>query len=138
MLTIPQGIYREMVAAARAEAPLEACGLLAGRENQVESLFPMTNGDASAEHFSLIPEEQFAAAREIRARGQQLLAVWHSHPATPSRPSPEDLRLAVAPDMLHLILSLAGEEPKLRGFRIADGRATPVELEIQAEETDYE
>jgi proteasome lid subunit RPN8/RPN11 len=136
MLTIPKPIHDEMVARARAAAPIEACGILAGVAGYVQMHHPMTNADASAEHYSLIPEEQFAVAKAIRNAGETMLAVWHSHPATPAWPSEEDIRLAVAPGVLHLILSLAGSKPELRAFLIEDGKAEAAPITITKKERD--
>jgi proteasome lid subunit RPN8/RPN11 len=89
----------------------------------------MTNTDASGVHFLMKPEEQFAATRDIRAAGEVLVGVFHSHPASPARPSAEDVRMALTPGVVHLILSLAfPQAPELRGFRIGDGTVSEVPL----------
>ncbi len=130
MLVISATVYEIILRQSRAEAPLEACGMLSGNGNKILTAYPMTNADASAEHFTLLPEEQFAVTKLSRAAGEKILAVYHSHPATPARPSAEDIRLA-APGIIHLILSLAGDSPCLRGFSIEEGRVTPVRVEIE-------
>lgn len=77
------------------------------------------------------PREQFAAIKDMRANGLVLLGNFHSHPATPSRPSQEDIRLAHDPAASYLILSLADQDqPVLKSFRIRDGRSTEEELTI--------
>ncbi len=126
-MNIPDEIRNELIAQARRDAPLESCGLLLGRGNDVVEHYPMENVDHSAEHFSFDPAQQFAALRHARARGLQILANWHSHPASPSRPSKEDLRLANDPTIRYAILSLQGDEPVLRSFSVKDGAVTDVE-----------
>ena len=59
----------------------------------------------------------FAAARQARAAGLDLIGVYHSHPATPPRMSQEDIRLANDSSVVYLIYSLAQEE--LKGFRVS-------------------
>lgn len=132
MISVPRPILDALAAAARAAAPVEACGLLAGRAGRVERFFPMTNADASPEHFTMRPEEQFAAVRAMRAEGLEMVAIWHSHPATPARLSAEDLRLAFTPGVAYAITSLAGAEPDLRAYRVEGAAAVPVEVEIAA------
>ncbi len=116
--------YLALVQHARKEAPNEDCGLLAGRideangEKFVERVFFLTNLDHSPEHFSLDPKEQFAAVKEMRAAGLELLGNWHSHPATPSRPSEEDKRLAYDSRASYFIWSLNGGEPVLNSFHV--------------------
>ena len=70
--------------------------------------------------------------RELRAEGWVLLGNWHSHPASPSRPSEEDKRLAFDPRASYLILSLAAEKPVLHSFRVdSEKKVTREELQIQ-------
>ena len=128
---ITRPAYDEMLCAARGAAPVEACGLLAGTHGVVCRCYTLTNADASAEHFSLIPREQFDAVKDMRAAGLRPLAIWHSHPASPPAMSDEDLRLAYTPDMAYVILSLADPSaPELRGFQVQDGRAEPVPIVV--------
>jgi proteasome lid subunit RPN8/RPN11 len=130
-LEISRSDYVSMLAAAQKAAPCEACGLLAGQNGKVFKLYELTNADASPEHFSMIPEEQFAALKDMRANGIEMLAAWHSHPATPARMSAEDLRLAYAPGLIHLILSLAlPGQPQIRAFVVEDGCAREIDLTI--------
>ena len=59
--------------------------------------------------------------------GLKILANWHSHPASPSRPSQEDLRLANDPTIRYAILSLLDGEPKLNSFKILNGEVVDKE-----------
>ena len=130
-LEISRSEYMEMVAAAQKAAPCEACGLLAGQNGKVVQFYELTNADASPEHFSMIPAEQFAALKDMRAGGLEMLAAWHSHPATPARMSAEDLRLAYAPGLIHVILSLAlPGQPQIHAFTVEDGSAREIDLTI--------
>ena len=120
-LEIPKHIFSQMLAQARAEAPVEACGILAGHENGVLQLYKMTNSDESTDHFMMAPEEQFAAMKDMRAKGLEMLAIYHSHPVSPARPSAEDIRLALTPEVLYVIVSLQEPtKPQIRGFTIDD------------------
>ena len=132
-LVIPGSIYRELLNQARRQAPIEACGILGGRGDRVEVFHPMTNTDHSADHFLMEPAEQFRVVKSLRAAGQRVLAIHHSHPASPSRPSAEDIRLALTPDVLYTILSLQGPaNPVLKAFAICEGVVTERQLAIEA------
>ena len=134
-MTLPQSIYRALLAQARARAPLEACGILAGCDGRVHALHPMTNTDASVDHFMMDPREQFAMVKAVRAAGQEVLAIHHSHPATPARPSAEDIRLALTPDVVYTILSLTDHDSShLKGFSIEGGVVSEVPVTIIADE----
>ena len=124
-VTITESAYQSILAQAQKDAPVESCGYLLGtdRETATET-YPMTNIDHAEEHFSFDPKEQFAAIKYARKNGLTIVGNWHSHPASPSRPSEEDKRLAYDPSILYFILSLAEEEPVLNAFRIVDGEVT--------------
>ncbi len=132
-MRIKRSAYEALLAQARAELPDESCGYLFGSADDPDLAtehFPMTNADHSAEHFSFVPAEQFAALRASRAAGLKIIANWHSHPASPSRPSQEDIRLANDPNILYCILSLQAEEPVFNAFRIAGGSVEKFTVEV--------
>ena len=127
-------IIDEIISQAQREAPCEACGYLLGistedEGNVVAENYPMENADHSPEHFSFVPREQFAALKYARSRGLRILANWHSHPASPSRPSQEDLRLANDPTIRYAILSLH-EGIHLNSFKILNGEVVDKEVHL--------
>ncbi len=128
-MTIEQHVIDEIIRQAEAEAPNESCGYLLGRDGTVTENFPMENTDHSPEHFSFSPKEQFAALRYARAEGLSILANWHSHPASPSRPSAEDIRLALDPNIRYAILSLH-EGIHLNSFCIRGGEVIDKEVHL--------
>jgi len=130
MIRIPAHIYDGIVTQAYAELPNEACGLLVGKEGEVLKQHALTNIDHSNEHFSFDPAEQFQVFRSARTEGLEIIANYHSHPETPSRPSVEDIRLAYDPNILYLIVSLAAEIPVLKAFSIQNGAAIEVPIEV--------
>jgi len=130
MLKIQRHIYNSIIEQARKEAPIETCGYLAEKEGVVSNIFSLKNADASPEHFSFLPEEQFAAARQIRALQAKMRAVYHSHPASPARPSAEDIRLANDPTLSYVIVSLSEAQPIIKSFIIRRGEVTPEPIEI--------
>ncbi|RKY10834.1 MAG: hypothetical protein DRP65_05900 [Planctomycetota bacterium] len=130
-LDIPIEIFDEAVAQARAEAPIEACGILAGIDGTVRKLYKMTNIDKSSIHCMMDPAEQFQVVKDIRSAGLKMLAIYHSHPATPARLSAEDIRLALTPDVAYVIVSLQNaDKPEVKGFLIEDGNATEVPVKV--------
>lgn len=130
-MRIPGKIVNRIFEQGENEKPFEACGYLAGKEGSVTKYFPMTNRDRSREHFSLEPQEQFSVIRQVRNAGLELLAVYHTHPETPARPSEEDLRLAFDPEIVYLIASLVPERREIKGFKINRGQITEEELIIE-------
>ena len=119
-MRINQNVIDEMIAQAQKDAPNETCGYLLGADDVVTENYWMENIDHSPEHFSFAPKDQFAALKYARSKGLRILANWHSHPASPSRPSQEDLRLANDPTIRYAILSLH-EGIHLNSFKILHG-----------------
>jgi len=129
MLEIPKEILDAVIEQAQEGFPLEVCGIMGGSGSRVTSRHPMTNTDASNEHFMMDPKEQFAVVKTLRAAGEEMLVIYHSHPESPARPSQEDIRLALTPNVYHLIVSLEERElPVAKAFRIASGNVEPVNL----------
>ena len=109
---------------AQSEAPNEACGLLALRDGVAERYIPARNGAASPYRFELEtdPENWF-----LEDEGYEL-AVFHSHVASPPRPSRTDVEnIGLWEGRPYLILSLSTGE--LAAWRIAGGELAPVDLE---------
>lgn len=120
-----------MLAHARREAQIECCGLLAGRDGVITSIFPTANALASPTAYEIAPQKLFELFRILRAEGLQHLGQYHSHPATENVPSPTDIEQAGYPDQAYFIVSLrANEEMPVRAFSIRDGNVE--ELEIAA------
>lgn len=138
MIFLSQHQYDEILRHALLGLPNESCGLVGGSEQGtnriVEKVYPLTNVDESAEHFSMNPAEQFGAIKDLRYNGWVLLGNFHSHPSTPARPSEEDKRLAFDPDLSYLILSLADREhPVIKSYRIRGNDAREESLAIVAD-----
>lgn len=121
MLNIPNDIQSALIAHAREGLPEEVCGYLTGTDGVVLKQYRLTNTDHSPEHFSFDPAEQFQVMREARKAGHNIMAVYHSHPATPARPSEEDIRLAWDPHISYVIISLAEASPDIKSFKIVQG-----------------
>jgi proteasome lid subunit RPN8/RPN11 len=133
MLRIPQEIHDDLIAHAREGFPLEVCGILGGVDETVATIYRMNNTDASKEHFMMEPKEQFSVVKDLRSKGLAMLAVYHSHPETPARPSEEDIRLALTPGVSHIIISLAdSQQPVVKSFKIDQGKVDPETVEITA------
>jgi proteasome lid subunit RPN8/RPN11 len=125
-----KGILDTIYKQAEQEAPLEACGYLAGKEDIITTHYKMTNVDRSETHFSFDPREQFQVIKTIRNRGLEIIAAYHSHPESPPRPSKEDIRLAHDSSIIYVIVSLENGEKTCDAFIIKDGTVTSEPLEI--------
>jgi proteasome lid subunit RPN8/RPN11 len=113
-----RAVVDAIVAHARADAPLECCGLLIGSDAAIEESYPVQNVRRSAVKFEVDPAGHFAAIRKARSAGLAVVGAYHSHPRSPAVPSATDVSESNDPGFLHVIVSLAGSEPVLRGYWI--------------------
>lgn len=131
MLLITQNALDDLVSHAQEGFPLEVCGILGGTDESVSAIYRMTNTDASNEHFMMDPKEQFAVVKDLRSKGLSMLAIYHSHPESPARPSEEDIKLALTPGVSHVIISLADAlQPVVKSYKIDQGEVNLEVLEI--------
>lgn len=124
-MVVPDAARRALEEHARAEAPNEACGVLLLRDGSVERYVPGRNRAASPYRFELDidPEVWF-----LEDEGYEL-AVFHSHPASPPRPSRTDVEnVGLWAGRPYVILSLRSGE--LAAWRIDDGRIEAEALEL--------
>ena len=129
MLRIPKEIFELIKTHGKKEVPLEACGYLAGDGEAAVEYIVMTNIDKSEEHFTFDPKEQFAAVKGARQKGLSLIAVVHTHPASPARMSLEDIKLANDPAIRYVILSLLDD--KIACFKVdAEKNITTEKVEV--------
>ena len=138
VIRVEYPIYDEIVAYAKEHLPEEACGLIAGTEDEegreIKKVYFLENKDHSKEHFTLDPADQMAAIKDARSLGLKMLGNWHSHPESPSRPSDEDIKLAYDSKASYLILSLMADNPVLNSFHIKDGEWSKEDLRIYSKE----
>ena len=113
---------------ARRESPNECCGLLVGSGNLIDEAVPARNVLAHPARYQIDPRDHIDLNRRLRGSGRAVIGAYHSHTRTPAAPSPRDLAEAHYPDFIWLIVSLMGEEPDYRLYRIAAGAADELVL----------
>ena len=134
-LQMSRAQFDEIIAHAREAAPHECCGLIGGtNDGQAQSIYRTRN--IAADHlvaYEAAPEDLFAAQRIMRQRGEELIAIYHSHPrSSDPQPSATDVRLAYYPAAVYLIVGFRNSEPCVRAFRLIESEARwePAEYEI--------
>jgi proteasome lid subunit RPN8/RPN11 len=134
VLTLPRAYAEEIIEHARAEAPAEACGLIAGAGGKAMRLYRIPNADPSIYRYNMEPRAQLQAIQDMDDNGWDLLAIYHSHTHTPAYPSPTDISLAFYPDSFYAIVTLQdAAQPQIRAFRIIDSAVREVEVRIARE-----
>jgi proteasome lid subunit RPN8/RPN11 len=129
---IPQRLVDAMLAHADEAYPDECCGLLAGTGGSPTHLYRIQNVHPTPRVFyEMAPKEQFYAFKNIRHNGLNVMAIYHSHPESPARPSQSDIRLAYDPEPFYLLVSLEHRAtPQLRAYRIVEGVVTEEPIDI--------
>ena len=167
MLKIPSHIRQSMIDHAQELDPHECCGILAGKNGQVTEQYRITNILANMSEkelyrfdhakltdlkslkpeeradiaFQMDAQEMSAAQKDIRNKGIELQAFYHSHTFSPARPSSTDITIAMEfesyreklniPEPFHVIISLQDKtHPQILAFRIRDSLSTEVEVGI--------
>jgi proteasome lid subunit RPN8/RPN11 len=141
MLKLSRAQFEKIVAHGLEGKPLEICGFLAGRSTpdggEVVEVFPIESDDKSELTYTMNPLQQLRAEKEIRARGLEVLGIYHTHPATQPYPSKTDVARAhwgetddlMFPEYSYLIVSLRDPNaPEPRSFKIR-GRNIPGDIE---------
>jgi proteasome lid subunit RPN8/RPN11 len=138
-IQLPAEIAYGLLEHARAELPNEACGLLGGdlASTTVTAFHTARNEHASPYRFSIDRRDLVRITYALEGAGQDLVAIFHSHPNGPARPSATDLREARYPMALHVLAGLGASATRdsapaslLRAWRIANGICTEVSLRI--------
>ena len=129
-LTLTNEQLQKMTAHVQSQAPLEACGLLAGRDSQVESVLEVANQAQSEVRYVMDPLEQLYAFEWIESNGQELLGIFHSHPSGPEVVSPSDIAQA-AYAVVYVILAPVNGSWRTRGFWIENGGYSEVALQVR-------
>ena len=127
-------IIEGIVQHVRAGYPLEACGVIAGDGTPIDGgralrFIPLRNAAQSRLRFEIDPLDLLRLDEEMDRAGETVWAIVHSHVASPASPSPTDVRATeLWRNQVHIVVSLAEEEPVFGVFRIVDGVIHPVEL----------
>jgi len=127
---IPRALFDELVAHAREDAPNECCGMVGHADGAARALRRVENSAHSPLKFQMDAKEQYDALTALEDEGLEV-AMYHSHTRSAPAPSQTDVNFAkLWPGMLWLIVGVAGDEPDVRGWWIADGQVQEAELEI--------
>ena len=131
-IQIPRKITNQLLHLAQISPDLEVCGLIGSKNGLPSSCYPVKNtADQPRQRFQLDAGQQISAMAKMRDLGEQLFAIYHSHPAAPATPSITDLELASYPEVLYLIISLNTKGIlEMRGFKIDHKSAQEIALSL--------
>lgn len=139
-LYLPAPLVTALWAHAEREAPRECVGALGGlrldgpaERVQAHAAYPLPNVAPRPEADYLAdPGALVRALRGMQARGLEMVALYHSHPRGPARPSARDVQLA-AYGVPYLIADLSRRE--LRAYHLPEGREVEVVCQLASPES---
>lgn len=131
-IVIPRKLTTQLLHWAQISPDAEICGLVSSKQGQAYRCYPVKNVAAEpGRRFQLEPTAQIAALKTLRDNGEELFAIYHSHPSAPAEPSALDLDMAAYPDALYLIISLNTKGIlQMRGFYLNPPQAREVPLAL--------
>jgi [CysO sulfur-carrier protein]-S-L-cysteine hydrolase len=147
VLRLDRATHDAIVAHARRDHPVEACGVVAGAEgSDVPSRHvPMVNAAGSPTFYEFDSTELLALYKQMWANDEEPVVIYHSHTATEAYPSRTDVGLANEPGAHYVLVSTArafeGEQGnsdgpvEFRSYRIVDGDVTEEPVEILDQQT---
>ncbi|MGH3347084.1 MAG: Mov34/MPN/PAD-1 family protein [Nocardioides sp.] len=137
MLTIDRATYNAIVAHARRDHPVEACGVVAGPagSDRPERYVEMVNAAGSPTFYEFDPTDLLHLYREMDDRDEEPVVIYHSHTATEAYPSRTDIRLAMEPNAHYVLVSTRSHgnndgPVEFRSYRIVDGEVTEEEVSV--------
>jgi proteasome lid subunit RPN8/RPN11 len=140
-LEFPVALRAQLMEYARAGDPDEVCGILGGRQAEIQRVFPVRNtadeieagrgvfrdretGVAAAGrrpvHYYMDPRDQLRVYNELDELEMDVVGYYHSHTHTEAKPSPTDVRLATDLSPVYVLVSLT-HAPNVRAWRIVKG-----------------
>jgi [CysO sulfur-carrier protein]-S-L-cysteine hydrolase len=134
-IQIPRKITNQLLHQAQITPEHEVCGLIGSKNGLPTHCYPINNVANDPEKSFLLDEhQQISAMAKMRELGEDLFAIYHSHPTAPAQPSRYDLELSAYPEVLYLIISLNTKGIlEMRGFRIYQKTAMEIPLILNNE-----
>lgn len=143
-MTLTKEQLAQLVAQAREHAPYETCGLIGGKDGLAKQIYPVKNvAPDRVKRYLMDPQEQFNALSDIDKKGWDVIAIYHSHPATQAYPSQTDLNDAYDPNYdeelypgtAYILISLAIPElAQIRAYEFIRREIREITLQVMDNE----
>lgn len=131
-IQLSRKLTTQLLHLAQSSPDTEVCGLIGAKDDEPSSCYPIENTASNpSTRFQLDAQQHIAAFKQMRDNGEELFAIYHSHPNAPAEPSATDIDMASYPEALYLIISLNTKGVlEIRGFYIIDKQAQEVALSM--------
>lgn len=131
-IKINRPLATHLLSLAQKSPTLEVCGLVSAIANKPTTVYPIKNiASNNATEFEIDPQQQIRVFATIKEKGEELFAIYHSHPQSKPVPSNRDLMQQGYPDIYQLIISLNTKGVlEMRAYKISDGEYEEVNISV--------
>ncbi|GDX85681.1 peptidase [Methylococcaceae bacterium] len=131
-IKLSRQLTSELLHRAQISPAAEICGLISSKNNEPFYCYPVENVTTEPKNQFLFDSKQhISALKKMRKNGEELFAIYHSHPTAPAYPSALDLEMATPENVLHFIVSLNIKGIlELRAFKIINQHATEIRITL--------
>lgn len=131
-IILPINIVNQILGHAQSQAEEEICGLISEYQGQVKAVYPIQNVSTHRESFyQMDGKAQIDAMRQMRENGEELFAIYHSHPHADAYPSATDVKEAQYPETVYLIVSLDTRGVlDMRAYRLNNEKIEALQVEV--------
>ena len=119
-LILSSAFQETIIQESLAGVPEEICGIVRGRDGKALELYAARNEAENRSINYLVDPQVLMKQFQFEDQGDEMIAIYHSHPASEAYPSATDAWTAQYPDAVFLICSLAVHPPEIRGFLLQD------------------
>nr|WP_036820103.1 M67 family metallopeptidase [Pontibacillus yanchengensis] len=123
-----KSVYNDIIDHSKKELPLEACGILSGKNGRCDTAWPMENIERSPNSFAISNKDLQQAFKSITLQKEAFTGIYHSHPTAAPFPSKEDITHHIYPEVVYFIVSLRRRTPLVRCFQIKEYKVYPLKI----------
>ena len=119
-LVLSAALQETIIQESLAGVPDEICGIVRGRDGKALELYAARNEAENRRINYLVDPQVLMEQFQFEEQGDEMVAIYHSHPTSEAYPSAMDAWTAQYPDVVFLICSLVTQPPEIRGFLLQD------------------
>lgn len=124
---------QQMIDHALQGAPNEVCGLIGGWDGAAHQIITLPNiAPTPRVRYLIDPQAFLNAYYQIERTGDELIGIYHSHPAGAPIPSAADIAEATWPDVAYVIIGFpnASQTPQIAAWSIRRDVVMPIGIDF--------